>query len=49
MTHNSSAYNTLYNILYKGLVFNRLIADRKDYDSGEFSLYRTIKNEGMAA
>jgi predicted nucleotidyltransferase len=26
-----------------------VIADSKDYDSGEFSLYRTIKSEGVAA
>ena len=26
-----------------------IIADSKDYDSGEFSLYRTIKSEGVAA
>jgi predicted nucleotidyltransferase len=26
-----------------------IVADSKDYDSGEFSLYRTIKSEGVAA
>ncbi|MGB7568513.1 MAG: nucleotidyltransferase domain-containing protein [Chitinivibrionales bacterium] len=26
-----------------------IIADSKDYNSGEFSLYRTIKSEGVAA
>jgi predicted nucleotidyltransferase len=26
-----------------------IVADSKDYDSGEYSLYRTIKNEGVAA
>jgi predicted nucleotidyltransferase len=26
-----------------------VVADSKDYDSGEFSLYRTIKREGVAA
>lgn len=26
-----------------------IVADRKDFDSGEFSLYRTIKSEGVAA
>ena len=26
-----------------------IVADNKDYDSGEFSLYRAIKSEGVAA
>jgi predicted nucleotidyltransferase len=26
-----------------------IVADSEDYDSGEFSLYRTIKSEGVAA
>ena len=26
-----------------------IIADSKDYNSGEFSIYRTIKSEGLAA
>jgi uncharacterized protein len=26
-----------------------IVADVNDYESGEFSLYRTIKNEGVAA
>jgi len=29
--------------------FHFIVADREDYDSGEFSLYRTIKKEGIAA
>lgn len=32
-----------------GRCLHFVVADSKDYDSGEFSLYRMIKREGVAA